>query len=58
MLNKCFLASNHKLWIDNVFPFILDKLTAAQSETKIESLILIEQLIAMHAKEDCILEHI
>lgn len=28
MLKACFLASNRKQWLENVFPFILDKLTA------------------------------
>jgi len=57
-LKECFGASNHKQWLDNVFPFIIDKLTAVQEDTKKESLDLLEELVRKHAKEPCMKEHI
>ena len=58
MLRQCFLASNHDLWLNNAFPFLLDKLTAAQTETKLECLVLLEEMVAKHAKEAGMREHL
>ena len=44
-LKQTFLASDHKVFVDNNLPFILEKLTTKGNETKIECLELITEMV-------------
>ena len=43
-LQTCIVSSSHEYWLGNVFPFILDKMTAVQVELKIECLEIIDHI--------------
>ena len=44
-LKQCFLATETKLMIDNVFPFVLEKLGTSEVKVKIECLELLDEMI-------------
>ena len=43
-LKACFLASEHPALMENIFPFLLDKMTQENVKTKIECLDLLVEM--------------
>lgn len=49
-LADAFLATNHIYWLDNIFPFILERLPAAQEQTRLDAISLLTKLISRNIK--------
>lgn len=56
-MNEAFLASSHPYWLQSVFPFILEKLTAVQEQTRLDCIHLLTSMIVMNLKNQ-IQEHV
>ena len=57
-LKSTFLASDHKVIVDNTIPFILEKLATKTQATKIECLELLTEMVQKFDHQGAISEHL